>query len=125
MKRVSVLMGGYSVERDVSLASGVNCATALKEAGYQVETVDVSGPIQEVIAKLLAQKPEVVFNAKIAVLFRAREGRRIEQHGVEAAALLGKAPQPVEAVAMDEIVIVGYEAVQEKIAPAPFEILAG
>jgi D-alanine-D-alanine ligase len=63
MKRVSVLMGGYSVERDVSLASGANCAAALKEAGYQVETVDVNGPIQDVVAKLLAQKPDVVFNA--------------------------------------------------------------
>src|SRR5690349_13297768 len=63
MKRVTVLLGGYSVEREVSLASGANCAAALKEAGYQVEILDVTGPIQDVIAKLLAQKPDVVFNA--------------------------------------------------------------
>ena len=63
MKRVTVLLGGYSVEREVSLASGANCAEALKQAGYAVETLDVTGPIQDVIAKLLAQKPQVVFNA--------------------------------------------------------------
>ena len=32
MKRVSVLMGGPSAEREVSLNSGKNCAAALTEA---------------------------------------------------------------------------------------------
>ena len=41
MKRVSVLMGGPSAEREVSLNSGANCAAALKEAGYKVSTIDV------------------------------------------------------------------------------------
>ena len=41
MKRVSVLMGGPSAEREVSLNSGANCAAALKEAGYKVATIDV------------------------------------------------------------------------------------
>ena len=50
MKRVTLLMGGYSVERDVSLASGENCAAALREAGYPVEVVDVKGHIRDVIA---------------------------------------------------------------------------
>src|SRR3954463_6135927 len=63
MKRVSLLMGGTSKERDVSLASGANCAAALQEAGYPVETVDVQGDIRAVIDRLLAQKPDVVFNA--------------------------------------------------------------
>ena len=40
MKRVSVLMGGYSKEREVSLASGANCAAALKEAGAPQEALD-------------------------------------------------------------------------------------
>jgi D-alanine-D-alanine ligase len=40
MKRVTVLMGGLSAEREVSLASGANCAAALNEAGYTVETLD-------------------------------------------------------------------------------------
>jgi D-alanine-D-alanine ligase len=63
MKRVTVIMGGYSAERDVSLASGANCADALREAGYPVQTLDVTGPIRDVIDQLLAQKPDVVFNA--------------------------------------------------------------
>jgi len=63
MKRVSVLMGGYSAERDVSLASGGNCATALREAGYEVQTLDVQGDIRDVIDRLMAQKPDVAFNA--------------------------------------------------------------
>jgi D-alanine-D-alanine ligase len=63
MKRVTVLMGGYSAEREVSLASGGNCAAALREAGYEVQTLDVTGHIRDVIDRLLAQKPDVVFNA--------------------------------------------------------------
>jgi D-alanine-D-alanine ligase len=63
MKRVTVLMGGYSAEREVPLASGANCAAALEEAGYAVQTLDVTGHIRDVIDRLLAQKPDVVFNA--------------------------------------------------------------
>jgi D-alanine-D-alanine ligase len=63
MKRVTVLMGGLSAEREVSLASGVNCAAALKEAGYIVETLDAGADLGTVIAQLKAQKPDVVFNA--------------------------------------------------------------
>jgi D-alanine-D-alanine ligase len=63
MKRVTLLMGGYSAERDVSLASGANCAAALKEAGYPVEVIDVKGHIRDVIDQLLATHPDVVFNA--------------------------------------------------------------
>ncbi|WP_374307176.1 D-alanine--D-alanine ligase [Dongia sp.] len=63
MKRVTVLMGGLSAEREVSLASGANCAAALKEAGYVVETLDAGADLGSVIAQLKAQKPDVVFNA--------------------------------------------------------------
>lgn len=63
MKRVTVLLGGYSAEREVSLASGENCAAALREAGYPVEVVDVKGHIRDVIDRLLETKPAVVFNA--------------------------------------------------------------
>ena len=34
--RVAVLMGGPSAEREVSLVSGRDCATALRVAGYEV-----------------------------------------------------------------------------------------
>ncbi|MGD2070700.1 MAG: D-alanine--D-alanine ligase [Gemmatimonadota bacterium] len=40
--RIAVLMGGASEERDVSLASGVQIAAALREAGHQVVAVDTA-----------------------------------------------------------------------------------
>ncbi|MCA9736358.1 MAG: D-alanine--D-alanine ligase [Gemmatimonadota bacterium] len=49
--RVGVLMGGVSEERDVSLASGVQVARALREAGHDVVAIDsargVLGPDEE------------------------------------------------------------------------------
>jgi D-alanine-D-alanine ligase len=63
MKRVTVLLGGPSAEREVSLASGANCAAALGEAGYQVSTIDVSRDLTALIDAIAAQKPDVLFNA--------------------------------------------------------------
>jgi len=63
MKRVTVLMGGPSAEREVSLASGSNCAAALTEAGYQVSTLDVSRDLKALIGAIDEQKPDVLFNA--------------------------------------------------------------
>ena len=59
-KRVAVLMGGPSAEREVSLSSGHECATALQAAGYDVATVD-AGP--DLVAQLQRCRPDVVFNA--------------------------------------------------------------
>ncbi len=63
MKRVSVLMGGPSAEREVSLNSGANCAAALKEAGYKVSTIDVTRDLPALLKAIKAQKPDVLFNA--------------------------------------------------------------
>jgi D-alanine-D-alanine ligase len=63
MKRVTVLMGGPSAEREVSLASGANCAAALAEAGYQVATIDVGRDLKALIDAIDSQKPDVLFNA--------------------------------------------------------------
>ncbi|AZO76397.1 MULTISPECIES: D-alanine--D-alanine ligase [unclassified Bosea (in: a-proteobacteria)] len=59
-KHVAVLMGGWSVEREVSLRSGAACARALESVGYRVTHVEVGRDVAEVLARL---KPEVVFNA--------------------------------------------------------------
>lgn len=59
-KHVAVLMGGWSSERPVSLASGNPCADALERAGYQVTRVDVTRDIATVLRDL---KPDVAFNA--------------------------------------------------------------
>ncbi|MBB4006153.1 D-alanine--D-alanine ligase [Allorhizobium taibaishanense] len=59
-KHVAVLLGGFSSERPVSLASGTPCAAALEEQGYRVTRVDVDRNIASVLQEL---KPDVVFNA--------------------------------------------------------------
>lgn len=59
-KHVAVLMGGWSVEREVSLSSGAACARALEGAGYRVTRVEVGRDVAEVLAEL---KPDVAFNA--------------------------------------------------------------
>ena len=53
-------MGGPSAEREVSLSSGRECATALRQAGYEVIEVD-AGP--DLPAQLRQHAPDVVFNA--------------------------------------------------------------
>lgn len=59
-KHVAVLMGGFSSERPVSLATGNPCADALEAAGYRVTRVDVDRDIAGVLAEL---RPDVAFNA--------------------------------------------------------------
>ena len=57
---VAVLLGGPSVEREVSKVSGRACAAALRASGYQVTEVD-AGP--DLAGQLVEIKPDVVFNA--------------------------------------------------------------
>lgn len=58
--KVTVLMGGPSAEREVSLVSGRACAAALREAGYQVVEVDCDRDLPVRLAEI---KPDVCFNA--------------------------------------------------------------
>ena len=58
--RVAVLMGGLSVEREVSLSSGRECANALRVAGYEVVELDAG---HDLPARLAEIKPDVCFNA--------------------------------------------------------------
>jgi D-alanine-D-alanine ligase len=59
-RRVAVLMGGLSAERDVSLTSGAACADALERLGHEVHRVDV-GP--DLAARLTELAPDLCFNA--------------------------------------------------------------
>ncbi len=59
-KRVAVLYGGPSTEREVSLRTGKACADALVAKGYDVTLVDVD---QELAARLREQRIDVAFNA--------------------------------------------------------------
>jgi D-alanine-D-alanine ligase len=62
MKRVAVLRGGWSAEREVSLSTGRGCAEALREKGYDV--VEIDPPRDPVaFAALLTPRPDAVFNA--------------------------------------------------------------
>jgi D-alanine-D-alanine ligase len=42
-RRIAVLMGGPSAEREVSLRTGAACAAALRECGYEVTEVIIDG----------------------------------------------------------------------------------
>jgi D-alanine-D-alanine ligase len=59
-KRVAVLLGGRSAEREVSLSSGKGCAAALRAEGFEVVEID---PGEDLSSQILAAKPDVVFNA--------------------------------------------------------------
>lgn len=63
MKRVTVLMGGASTEREVSLNSGKASAHALTQAGYAVTLLDVGRDPGDLVRELVASQPDVVFNA--------------------------------------------------------------
>ncbi len=58
-RRVAVLMGGMSAEREVSLVSGQRCGEALQEAGYTVIEVDAG---LDLCGRLSEIDPDVVFN---------------------------------------------------------------
>jgi D-alanine-D-alanine ligase len=62
-KKIIVLMGGWSNEREVSLSSGAGAAKALTDLGYEVTTLDVKRDINYVVEALNKAKPDVVFNA--------------------------------------------------------------
>ncbi len=59
-KRVAVLLGGRSAEREVSLSSGAGIAKALRAESFDVVEVD---PGEHLESQLVAAKPDAVFNA--------------------------------------------------------------
>ena len=59
-KRVAVLLGGRSAEREVSLSSGKGCADALRAEGFDVVEID---PGENLSQQLIDAKPDAVFNA--------------------------------------------------------------
>ncbi len=62
-QRVTVLMGGVSAEREVSLNSGAAASQALAQAGFAVTTLDVGRDPARLAADVAASRPDVVFNA--------------------------------------------------------------
>ncbi len=62
MKRVAVLLGGVSAEREVSLRSGAQVSAALRTAGFDVTPIEVGEDLAALLAAL-TPRPDVVFNA--------------------------------------------------------------
>ena len=60
IKKIAVLLGGSSLEREVSLVTGKECATALSKKGYEVFQVDTK---ENFLSTLIRLKPDVIFNA--------------------------------------------------------------
>ena len=60
-KRVAVLMGGISAEREVSLSSGAGCLKALRAGGFDAYGVDVTEDIGKLV-EALTPAPDCVFN---------------------------------------------------------------
>jgi D-alanine-D-alanine ligase len=66
VKKVAVLLGGWSAEREVSLVSGAAVCKALVELGHQVIPVDVQRDLPGLVQALTqnaAGKPDIIFNA--------------------------------------------------------------
>jgi D-alanine-D-alanine ligase len=61
-KHVTVLMGGWSAEREVSMVSGAAVAKSLTDAGLQVTPVDVQRDMGALLTRLYP-RPDAVFNA--------------------------------------------------------------
>jgi D-alanine-D-alanine ligase len=59
-KRIAVLLGGRSAEREVSLSSGAGCAKALREEGFDVVEID---PGENPATQLIDAKVDCAFNA--------------------------------------------------------------
>ncbi|WP_458093417.1 D-alanine--D-alanine ligase [Roseomonas sp. WA12] len=63
MTRVTVLLGGLSNEREVSLSSGREIAAALREGGFEVTTLDPGPDLGALVSAITASRPDAVFNA--------------------------------------------------------------
>ncbi len=62
MKRVLVLLGGPSVEREISLVTGAEVAKGLRARGHEVRSFDLHHDLRSFLAAL-DPPPDVVFNA--------------------------------------------------------------
>lgn len=62
-KRVGVIMGGPSAEREVALASGRRVADALSERGLSVAAIDWTGADQNLWSDLRRERVEIAFVA--------------------------------------------------------------
>lgn len=61
VKKVALLVGGWSAERQVSLTKGREVEAALRDGGYDVDVIDVKKDLS-FLSEALTPRPDVVFN---------------------------------------------------------------
>ena len=59
-KKILVVLGGNSREREVSLDSGKACVKAIKKIGYKVDILD---PAKNQLSEIVKKKYDIIFNA--------------------------------------------------------------
>ncbi len=59
-KKILVVLGGNSKEREISIKTGKACISAIKRLGYKVETFD---PKKKSFFDIRRTKPNIIFNA--------------------------------------------------------------
>ena len=62
-KKIAVLLGGISAEKEVSLETGKYVLQSLEEQGYKVKKIRVSFNKKLLIKTLKEFRPDLVFNA--------------------------------------------------------------
>lgn len=63
MKKVAVVAGGLSSEREISLLTGQGVLEALLKMGYDAFLIDLTEDIFAFVRRLEKEKPDVIFNA--------------------------------------------------------------
>jgi D-alanine-D-alanine ligase len=117
-KRVAVLMGGLSREREISLKTGKAIAEALMRKGYQVLSIDVGRDIAEVLIR-----------ERIECAFVALHGRGGEDGSLQGMLELMGIPYTgsgvlASALAMDKV-MTKKVFLCEGIPTPPFEVVRG
>jgi len=120
LRRIIILSGGFSEEREVSLISGKEIENSLKQSGYVTKLIDPfeEGNYQNLINKILEYNPDIVF--------LALHGAEGEDGRIQALLDLHKIPYTgsgfkASAIAMDKYV--SGEIVKSMDFPVPRKLL--
>ena len=63
VKKIAVLLGGWSSEREISLMSGKKVVVMLRKLGYEVTEIDVKKDLRYLTDELYRANPDYIFNA--------------------------------------------------------------
>lgn len=63
VKRITVLKGGWSPEREISLQSGSHVANLLRGKGFEVYEIDVKKDLLYITQELYKSNPDYIYNA--------------------------------------------------------------